>query len=90
MHINIVYNIVLFVNTLFWYNTFFTYAIKNILLISVVMFSLFLAPDEQPKGFKYLVALWSVIREDHLCSQRQGCYVGWTANVTHLTPDSKT
>jgi hypothetical protein len=63
---------------------------KNIILMSVIILCLFLGPDEQPTGFKYPVALRSVIRKDHLCPHRQGCYVCLTANVTRLTPDSKT
>ena len=40
--ITLIYNTVLFLNILFRYNTLFTYISKNILLITGIIFSVFL------------------------------------------------
>ena len=54
--------------------TLFIYTSKNILSINGIMFSVFRGPDEHFQVFEYPVALWSVIREDHLLSQNQEGY----------------
>ena len=57
----------------------FTYAIRNILLIIGIIFSVFLGPDGHLQVFECPVAVWSVVR-DHLCSQRNGGCVLLTTN----------
>ena len=78
---------ILFINILFGYNTLLTYTNKNILLISGITFSVFTGPDEQFQVPECPVAVWSVIRDDHISSQHKGSYVLMTANVTQIKPD---
>jgi hypothetical protein len=65
---------------LFMYNTLFTYTSRNILLIIGIIFNVLLGPDEDLQVFECLVAVWSVISQDHLSSQHQGGYVLLTAD----------
>jgi len=57
---------------------------NNIILITGMILSAFLGPENHLKiFFKFPVALSSVISENHISSQRQGCYVLLTANKSH-------
>jgi hypothetical protein len=67
-----IYNVILLLYILFGYNTLFTYINKIILLIIGIIFSVFHGPDGHLPVFECLVAVWSVISEDHLFSQHQG------------------
>jgi hypothetical protein len=78
--ITLIYDIVLFLNILFKYNPLFTYTSSNILLLSGIIFSVFLGPDEHLQVFECPVAVWSVASEDRLSSQHHGGYVFLTAN----------
>jgi hypothetical protein len=79
IYITLIYNIVLFLNILFRYNTLFTYISKNILLIIGIIFGVFVGPDKHLPVFECPIALWSVISEDRL-SSHQGDYVPSAAN----------
>jgi hypothetical protein len=74
-YITFIHNTVLFLNILFRYNTLLTNASKNILLISSIMFSVFLGPDEHLQVFECAAAVCLGISEDHLSSQHQCVYV---------------
>jgi hypothetical protein len=65
----------MFLNILFRCNTLFTYTSKYILLILGIILSVFRVPDERLLVFECPVAVWSVINEDHLSSERHGGYV---------------
>jgi len=68
--------------------TLFTYAIRNILLIIGIIFSVFLGLDGHLQVLECPVAVWSVVR-DHLCSQHNGgCILLTTNEITQLKPDS--
>jgi len=48
-----------------------------------MIFSAFLGPENHLQIFECPVALLSVISENHISSQRQGCYILLTANKSH-------
>jgi hypothetical protein len=78
--ITFIYNIVSFLNILFGNNTLFTNKSKNILVITDIVFSVFLGPDECLQAFECLVTVLSVISEYRHSSQHQASNLHLTAN----------
>jgi hypothetical protein len=73
-------DIILFPNILLRYNTLFTDRSGSILLIAGITLCVFLGPDEHLQIFEKMIAVWSVISEDHLPSHHTSNYVLLTGN----------